>query len=155
MNIFPAFSCPHKSAEYLDDKRVIKMIPESAQMLSTAINYYGGKAPYKSTHVNHPCNVWVRNSSGNYMWLVRHFESLCLEYENRYNKIHKCYQYLKDFQYMQEWIPEKDLTPFPNCTAYKDEKDTHKAYKMYLNDKWKSDKRKPTWYRKTKENLCG
>lgn len=37
MNIFFSDECPVKCAEYLDDKRVIKMILETGQMLSTAI----------------------------------------------------------------------------------------------------------------------
>lgn len=37
MNIFASFPCPKQSAQYLDNKRVIKMILESAQLLFTAL----------------------------------------------------------------------------------------------------------------------
>ena len=75
MNIFVTHLDPVKCAQNLDDKRVIKMILESAQMLSTSINVSGGKGPYKTTHVNHPCSVWVRSSNANYYWLLNHFQA--------------------------------------------------------------------------------
>lgn len=143
MNIFATFDCPIKSARYLDNKRVIKMILESAQMLSTAINFYGGKAPYKSTHINHPCSVWVRESRVNYIWLLRHFIALSQEYTKRYGKIHKSSQYTEFFKENELSIPNGIPTPFPNCTTLKHVGNTHLAYRLYLNKKWKNDKIKP------------
>lgn len=51
MNIFATDPCPIKSAQFLDDKRVIKMILESAQMLCTALHQlgYDKEIPYKQT----------------------------------------------------------------------------------------------------------
>lgn len=45
-----------------------KLILEAAQMLSTALHEYGvGElAPYQKSYVNHPLNVWVRQSSANW-----------------------------------------------------------------------------------------
>lgn len=140
MNIFATFECPKKSARYLDNKRLVKMVLESAQMLSTAINYYGGEAPYKSTHINHPCSVWVRTSRWNYMWLVKHFRELCREYSIRYSRIHKCNQYLSLFETKSTLVPNTPSTGFPNCTTFKHIEDTHKAYRLYLADKWANDK---------------
>jgi len=93
MNIFVTDPCPKKSAEYLDTKRVNKMILESAQLLSTALREHGyiGNDIYKSTHKNHPSNVWTRKSRENYKWLLKHFEALALEYYKRRKVMHKSY----------------------------------------------------------------
>jgi len=152
MNIFATSKCPMESASYLDDKRVVKMCLETAQLLCTAINECGGKAPYKSTHINHPCAIWARESINNFLWLWKHGYSLCVVYEKRYKKVHKCTKVLFDIISELSVIPEGCLTPFPNCTTHKDEKDVHRAYKMYLSDKWRSDKRKPTWYRRHRDD---
>jgi hypothetical protein len=156
MNIFVTSACPKKSAAALDDKRVVKMVLESAQMLSTAINEHGGVAPYKSTHKNHPANVWARTTRSNYMWLYAHFKALCEEYTNRYGKVHKCESYVMDFKRLAIHIPEGTITMFANCAAnasigisYKDDTDVFQAYRKYLSARWQTDKRKPTWKNNT------
>lgn len=150
MNIFYTSQCPTEAAIFLDNKRVVKMVLESAQMLSTAINEYGGKGFYKSTHKNHPCNVWLRQSKYNYLWLAKHFESLCKEYTKRYGKIHKCQQYLEYIYKNVDLLPDVPQTPHPNCAAnkekgisYKHIGDTVMAYQLYLNDRWETDKLEP------------
>jgi len=157
MNIFATSPCPIESAKYLDDKRAIKMALESAQMLSTAINEYGGTGGYKSTHVNHPANVWARTTRANYMWLVSHFSALCSEYTLRYGKVHKCAAMYDHFLKAADLIPDGDLTPFVNCAAnnslgvsYKFIHDTHEAYRLYLASRFRTDKRPPTWHRQPK-----
>jgi hypothetical protein len=65
------------------------MILESAQMLCTAVNLTGGQAKYKTTHKNHPCSLWVRQTKGNFGWLKTHGLALCSEYTRRYGKRHK------------------------------------------------------------------
>lgn len=69
MNIFVLDDDIEKCAEYHTDKHVVKMILESAQMLCTAVWSMGVEAPYKDTHKNHGCNVWVRKSLSNWLWL--------------------------------------------------------------------------------------
>lgn len=156
MNIFVTSACPKKSAAALDDKRVVKMVLESAQMLSTAINEHGGVAPYKSTHKNHPANVWARATRANYMWLYEHFIALCREYTERYGKVHKCESYVMDFKRLATHIPEGTITMFANCAAnasigvsFKDHADVFEAYRKYLNVRWQNDKREPNWKNNT------
>ena len=72
MNIFVTDPCPKISAQNLDNKRVVKMLLESAQLLSTAITLNGGKGIYKPTHIHHPCTKWVAHSYQNWLWLFRH-----------------------------------------------------------------------------------
>lgn len=150
VNIFASSSCPLESAECLDDKRVIKMILESTQLLSTALNELGANGPYKTTHVNHPCSIWTRTSKSNWLWVLNHACSLCLVYTRAYDKRHKCEDYLREMTRFTDLsiFPNIGNTPFPNCTTFKDVVDTHKAYRLYLSEKWKTDKRKPTWIKR-------
>jgi hypothetical protein len=151
MNIFASSNCPALSARLLDDKRVVKMVLETAQLLSTAMHMHGDDAaPYKPTHKGHPCTKWVAESGNHYMWAIEHFRALCDEYTNRYRKIHKCAQYLQTFlDYAQGRGFSTDMPKyFVNCTTYKDSANVHAAYIQYLEDKWSTDKRTPTWYRR-------
>jgi len=108
MNIFYLDKDPVKAAEYSCDKHVVKMILESAQMLSTAhrvldgTEYYDKTANgrkikrwkhpnesyenilYKAGWLRHPSVVWVLNSAYNYMWLFRHFMALNNQFKLRY-----------------------------------------------------------------------
>lgn len=159
MNIFVTSPDPYACAQYLDDKRVVKMVLETAQLLATAINENGGKASYKSTHINHPCTVWARDCRANYVWLLHHFDALCMEYYKRFGKVHKCSEYKQEFIAGTLNIkPNQDeiRTDFPNCTTYKhlSGDDVYQAYQLYLNDKWKNDKRKPRWHGQTRSEYA-
>jgi hypothetical protein len=123
------------------DKHVVKMILESAQLLSTAHRILDGqeiegktqtgrKAKrwilpdaregiiYTATHINHPSAVWCRTSVQNYDWLVDHMFALMREYTHRYGKTHKCYG---EISYMLQSPPKNlkdwDWTPMPSCMA--------------------------------------
>ena len=147
MNIFVTSNCPIKCAEYLDNKRLVKMVLETAQLLSTAARIYSSEDNriYKATHVNHPCSKWVRETKQNYLWTLRHFHALSNEYTKRYGKIHKSsllYPYLKEHA---EAMPEGEITPFANCAAnkslgicYKHIEDVHEAYRLYLDERNKA-----------------
>ena len=112
MNIFYLDHDVTKCAEMHNDKHVVKMILEYAQLLSTAHRVLDGVelsglsdsgrkkkfwtlgdsrdyTLYKATHINHPSAVWVRKSVQNYMWLAEMLEVLCGEYTYRYGKVHK------------------------------------------------------------------
>jgi hypothetical protein len=77
------------------------MILESAQLLSTAHRLLDGRQDnkiwvhpdinlnevlYSATHVNHPCAIWVRQSSQNYYWVYQLMLELNREFVRRYNK---------------------------------------------------------------------
>lgn len=146
MNIFASFECPVKSAKYLDNKRLSKMLLESVQLLSTAVNLSANNqvAPYKSTHINHPATKWTAAVYGNYEWVLEHARALSIEYTSRFGKHHKCTQYLRTLTTLGlTYIPHGERTEFVNCTTYKNEKDINLAYRKYLNDKWLSDKVPP------------
>tara|TARA_R110002020_G_scaffold124200_4_gene281152 strand:- start:1659 stop:2174 length:516 start_codon:yes stop_codon:yes gene_type:complete len=79
-----------KSAQSLDNLRVVKMILESCQILSTVLNEQGLSAPYKSFNPKHPSCLWAAESSANFRALVVHCDAMLKEYTERFGKIHKC-----------------------------------------------------------------
>ena len=85
-----------KSAQHLDNRRVVKMILESCQLLSTALHLNGMSGPYKPTHKKHPSTIWTTESSANFKNLIVHTQALIDEYHSRFNnKKHKCEDALK------------------------------------------------------------
>lgn len=93
MNIFFLNKDPSVCAQEHCDKHVVKMILESAQLLSNAHHMLDGQQAitpiYKLTHKNHPSAVWVRKSRAHYTWLWKLLFNLCKEYTHRYKKVHK------------------------------------------------------------------
>ena len=142
MNIFMLDECPVQSAQSMVDKHVVKMILESAQLLSTAHRVLDG-APvevtlekdgkrrkktvwilgdqrndvlYNATHINHPSAIWARQSISNYSWLVDHLFALSDEYTHRYNKRHAT---MSKLGYLIQSPPfnlnDWDITKMPSC----------------------------------------
>lgn len=92
MNIFFLDYNPKKCAEFHNDKHVVKMILETAQLLCGVHWMTGSEAPYKLSHANHPCSKWAREDLNNYLWLCELGLNLCWEYKHRYGKTHKTYE---------------------------------------------------------------
>jgi hypothetical protein len=113
MNIFILDADAKKSSEYYVDKHIVKMPLETAQLLCTShCENSSFIPPYKKTHVNHPCNVWLRESITNYRWLVELGLSICDEYEFRYGRVHKCKEVILWCKENEPNLPNVDLTPF-------------------------------------------
>lgn len=115
MNIFVLDENPRVAAKYMCDKHVVKMVTESAQMLSTVHRILDGSAElrpsksgkkklmywklpderenvlYRVAHQNHPCTIWAAGGIENYQWLVNHYQALAEEYTKRYGKMHKAF----------------------------------------------------------------
>ena len=122
MNIFYLSKNPVEAAQMSCDKHVVKMILESAQLLSTChrvldgIEYYDKtkngrkikrwKHPnknmetvlYKAGWIKHPSTLWLLESAYNYLWLYQHMMALNEEYKKRYEhtKDHLAIQKLGD-----------------------------------------------------------
>ena len=153
MNIFALDKCPMQSAQWLDDIRKNKMILESAQMLSTAVRVLSPDTDlsvYKVAYLNHPCTIWARQSRDNFKWLLSHMSHLFLQKDG----LHKSASLLTDFQKYADsgYFPSEGLTPFANCARnlergvdYSDHPDTHEAYRLYMNDRWKETNITLTW----------
>jgi hypothetical protein len=140
MNIFYVDSDPEVAARNMVDRHVVKMILETAQLLSTAHRVIDGEEyvgqsqsgrkakrwrlsgnadniMYAATHINHPSAVWVRENSANYDWLYNHLLALGREYTYRYGRTHLTIDKLKDIlKDTPENIEQsKVMTTMPSC----------------------------------------
>lgn len=167
---------PRTCAEMHNDKHVVKMILEYAQLLSTAHRVLDGvesivlsksgrkqkrytiddsrdSVLYSATHINHPSAVWVRQSSANYDWLYVMWHELMTEYTYRYGKVHACERLIKPLSRLPYKIPKGPFTePTPAMPEeYKVPGDSIKSYhNYYINDKHKmsrwTDRAMPSWF---------
>lgn len=163
MNIFILDESPVLAAQQQCNRHVVKMVTESAQMLSTAHRILDGtpyKGPSKSgkrmvkkwfhpehndllygaVHMNHPCTVWTMKTSANYMWHYEHFVALSNEYTHRYGKTHGSYLKLNEvLSTPPKNIPHGQLTQFPLAMKSNPEcmfpEDPVKSYKAFYQTK--------------------
>tara|TARA_B100000780_G_scaffold54930_1_gene34420 strand:- start:8285 stop:8836 length:552 start_codon:yes stop_codon:yes gene_type:complete len=170
MNIFILDNDPIVAAQLQCDKHVVKMIVESAQMLSTVhrmldggmerrlskggsnIQYwrlddYREGILYKACHFNHPSTVWTRESIANYNWHYDHFKALCLEYTYRYGKVHMTQvKLLEELATPPRNISQGGLTPFKLAMSSNPEcifTDAIKSYRAFY--KTKQERFKMVW----------
>ena len=148
MNIFHLHKDPKICAEYHCDKHVVKMILETAQMLSTAYrkhfdecHHYAeiGVDLYKTAYPKHPMTIWVGDSGGNFSWTMKLFEQLLNQYTIRYKKVHKTTRIFnllnKSYKYWNELTGE--FTPPPLCMPdeYKSDDYIQSYRNYYIGDK--------------------
>lgn len=144
MNIFVLDSDTKKCAQYHCDKHVVKMIIETAQILST-VHYVIDKDRYKNlqefiykeTHINHPAIKWASESRMNYIWLSELGLELCKEYTRRFNKVHKSEAVLF---LLYKNVPDSGkytITKFPRIFPihYAHIENTIEAYREYYKEK--------------------
>jgi hypothetical protein len=172
MNIFILDKDPEVAAQLQCDKHVVKMIVESAQMLSTAhrmldgyvekrpsksgkrmINYWVHPKPYKeerlykAVHHGHPSTVWTMESESNYIWHFDHFVALLDEYTYRYNKMHSTEKLKELLCQPPKNISRDGLTPFKLAMADYPEcialGDPVEAYRAFYQTK--QDRFKMVW----------
>lgn len=141
MNIFVLSDNAVEAAQMQCDKHIVKMVTESAQMLSTAHRLLDGGLTTKSSksgkrmlkywqlddarepvlmknvHERHPCTIWTMMSTANYHWHYTHYAALALEYEYRYGKKHGAFERDTQIGEMLKTPPKnlsrRNLTPFP------------------------------------------
>jgi hypothetical protein len=152
MNIFVLGKDPVLAAQNQCNKHIVKMVLETAQLLCSP--FEAGTAPYKRTHFNHPCAIWVRQSRDNFLWLCKHGKALSDEYTYRYRKNHKslaviswCEERVDNLSFLNN-----GMTPFPQAmpSQYKrdDPVEAYRAY--YIGEKksfavW-SQRLPPSWW---------
>jgi hypothetical protein len=126
VNIFFLSEDPYEAAQFQVDKHVVKMVLETAQLLSTTHRVLDGDDKYqlpdhrndlfyKATHRNHPSAVWARSSVENYNWLADHLHGLLQEYTHRYGKKHATGRMMYDIQSPPKNLTEWDWTTPPLC----------------------------------------
>ena len=131
MNIFFLDFDTKKCAEYHCDKHVVKMILETAQLLCSTHWVIGSEAPYKLSHKNHPCSIWVRESLSNYLYLCDLGLELCKEYTYRYGKRHKSQDVIEWCLTNKPNISDTEFTEPPK--AMPDEYKVNNVIQSYRN----------------------
>ena len=137
------------------DKHVVKMILETCQMLCVVHHLVTSsyEPPYKLTHKNHPCTVWARESMANYKWLVNLGLELCKEYTYRYEKVHKCEQYIrkmskkKNFPRISKTVLTTPVQAMPRMYKSKDVVESYRHYYFFEKHhllSWKK-REEPKW----------
>lgn len=155
MNIFILDESHSLNAKYHCDKHVVKMIVEYAQMLSTALRSTGVDMGYKSTHINHPCNVWLRESVANWLWLRDLTCFLHAEWKYRYEhpigRKHKSFEVIETLPVPTK-LPCVARTPFVQCMPDTlKSNNTVESYREYYRKEkvsfasWKK-RGKPGWF---------
>lgn len=123
MNIFFLEKSIKNCAISHNDKHVVKMRLEIAQMCCTAHWLKGSQAPYKPTHKNHPSTVWVRTCIENYRYAVDLGLALCDELLHRFGTPEqKCKQVLLWLKENEPELPEngsKTVPPLAMSDEYK------------------------------------
>ena len=156
MNIFYLHHDVNKCAELHNDKHVVKMILEYAQLLSTAHRVLDGTQSvvltktnrkktryvlsderehtlYLSTHTNHPSAIWVRQSYENYEWLYKLFISVLKEYTYRYGRIHATERLVGDLYTPPTHIPKGVGFTEPTPAMPEEYKVKNNSIQSYIN----------------------
>lgn len=136
MNIFYLHHDPETCAQMHNDKHVVKMILEYAQLLSSAHRFLDGTISvgrsesgrkktsyvlddqrdsvlYAATHINHPSAKWVRHYEGHYSWLFAMWVELLREYTYRYDKIHSSERLVEHLVHIPKNIPKNNVWSAP------------------------------------------
>jgi hypothetical protein len=146
MNIFILDYNTKKCAQYHCDKHVVKMILETAQLLCGVhhvTDQVTDQVPYKLSHKNHPCSIWVRSSLSNYLYLCDLGLELCKEYTYRYGKRHKSQDVIEWCMINKPQIPDIDFTTPPK--AMPDEYKVIDVVESYRNYYMGSKKNFAVW----------
>lgn len=154
MNIFWLSPDLEEACRWHVDTHVVKMPTEYCQLLSTAIHLSTTKVSpgtrvMATTHRNHPCAIWARESLSNWLLLRELALHLGNEYTYRYGKVHK--SHLVTLQLPQPDIPDIGVTPLPLAMPddvrgddpFQSYRDLYSVHKRHLL-KWKRRSR-PTW----------
>ena len=176
MKIFYVDRDPKIASKMHCDKHVCKMVIEYAQLMSTAHRVLDGTQYYgltkngrkikrwkledkvmednlmKASHINHPSNLWVRESKTNYKWLYSLWINLLKEYTHRYGREHACEGYINFLKDLPTNIPHNEFSDPPQCMPDDCKTDdTVSAYQTYYivkkSDfaKWKN-RAIPKWF---------
>ena len=141
-------------------KQVLRVLPHETVTFNADKEKYviQGQVCYGVTHHNHPCAIWARECTSNYLWLLDLFTELCQEYTHRYKREHKThkdlYKYLsRPPHHLDPSIDQGGLTPFPQTMPdeYRNEDTVHAYQNYYVGAKasfarW-TNREVPTWFK--------
>lgn len=164
MNIFVIDSNPRISAQHLVDRHVVKMILESAQILSNCFTLERlaeldcprtqKGTVRKHSYPNHPCCKWVKESKFNMLWLINHAIAMDIERMERFKKDipHFSTDFIKwcAINIDDSIVPDNIPTPFAQAMPKEYQNtDPVVAYRNYYREgkkhlhKW--TRNKPSW----------
>ena len=149
MNIFVTSTAPFMCARSLDSRRLVKMVLETAQLISTATlsEVLGVESPdliYAPAYQDHPVTRWVSASRRNASWTRQLLLSLGHEYYLRYRKRHSSMQVFDaTFDLESPMHPES----FCDCSGQYEDPRTEviDRYRACLTAKWRADVEKGFW----------
>jgi len=164
MQIFLPSENIMECAKALDDKRLNKIVVESAQIASTVLWINdcdiaetltaNGKC-YLPTHENHPLVRWCASSNENFSFVLDYLFELCVEYTYRFEKRHKTADILFSLANNSgRYVGGKKVgvvTPINATTHYKHINwSVYEAYRLEMAYKWNNQKKPPVWTRRCK-----
>jgi hypothetical protein len=148
MNIFFLHKDPSRAAKAQCDKHVVKMILETAQMLSTAARRQGHDVGYQSAYPKHPMTIWVGDTRDNFCWTLQHAIELSKEYTVRYSKLHASQKVIDNIHEYYPNISFDNITEPPQCMPDEFKCDDYvRAYRNYYIHKIGEWKRPPKWFK--------
>lgn len=150
LNIFALDLDPEKCAQYHNNKHVVKMILEGAQLLSNAHHLYGNGGPFKLGWQHHRCSKWACETKENYLWLKELALELCKEYTYRYGKFHVHERTIQTLPEIN--LPKNGMTAFhlamPEDCKLDDSVESYQLYYRRYKQHLKQYKYRnvPSWY---------
>jgi hypothetical protein len=168
VNIFALDTDPALAAQAHCDRHVVKMILESAQLLSTALarhdpgqhaRLHAAGLAYRVTHAGHPCTLWAAEARANFLWLCELADGLLVEHRVRYapKAPHRSTAVLAALRGSADSIPAGPLTS--HAQAMPEElrgPDPVRAYRAYYASHkavfadgrpatWRAPRSRPDW----------
>lgn len=164
MNVFYLDHDIKKCVKHHCDKHVVKMVTETAQLISNVHRIFPGDnffpdfiMNYDKRHINSPHAKWLRESIENYKFLCKFGLELYNEYQFRYNKPDKHHRAIQIFKWSLQNTPNLPNLSFSYPPIVMDDEFKIKnnivlSYRnLYMTDKrhfmsWKN-RNKPTWFK--------
>lgn len=163
MNIFAVSRHTRKCARALDDKRLNKMILETAQILCTVLEAKGVPVPYRPSHVTHPITKWAASEVEHQRWLYQLGIAYGEEIQHRHKRKHASHLVIEGLTFH---VPKLVRAVDPNEIEFFNgarhmglgldftHLPVHQAYREYLNARWPGDKREPFWTNRSRPSWC-
>jgi hypothetical protein len=167
MNIFVLDQDPTIAARYHNDRHVVKMILEAAQMMFMAHVFYEGgdyfnaaggeeyfnKLSTLEKYTGYLAPRWVRATTSNYDWTWLLAKSLLHEFEDRYKHAHSYKAKIERLKDYPTGIPEGSLRPFVQSMPQVYRRHSAvEAYRLYyMHEKahlaeWRPPSSVPAWF---------
>lgn len=112
------------------------------------------KKVYAVTHMNHPSNIWVRQSMAHFIWTLKCAVRLCITYKQYSGKQHATFEILKFVANHHVTLPNVELVDPPVATTAEIPLtgDTCTDYRTLMNHKFRDwvSRKKPldvSWFR--------